>query len=71
MEVNSSTRNHVLAIFRRQPGWLSTSFIATILHSETGCKASLAQDVVQLEAFLVDLPEIEGGSGQYRLKLAA
>jgi hypothetical protein len=59
----------MLTIFLREHEWLSSPFIATILHAELGCTAPLTQDVVQLDAFLSELPEFEESGGKYRLKV--
>lgn len=69
MELNSSVRNHILNIFRRERGWLSAPFIATILHSDLDCSTPLTEDVAQLETFLNELPEVEESGGKYRLKV--
>jgi hypothetical protein len=69
MQFNLSTRNHILGIFHGRDGWLSSSFITTLLHTEQGCTAPLTDDITHVEAFLNGIPEIEESCGSYRLKI--
>jgi hypothetical protein len=71
MEFNLTTRNHILNIFNREHGWLTTPFIATVLQAELGIRAPLRNAVTQLDIFLTDLPEVEEAGGKYRLKVIA
>jgi hypothetical protein len=71
MQFNSSTRNHIFKLLNNSQEWLSTPFIATTLHAELGCTTPLSEDVIQLEAFLHALPEVEESVGRYRLKAVA